>query len=57
MLIEKEEKSSIWKRIGNGIVNFFKSIGNWFKNLFSKKEEVEEAKERYEYMLNNMIDE
>ena len=40
--VEKEEKSSIWKRIGNGIVNFFKSIGNWFKNLFSKKEEVEE---------------
>lgn len=40
--VEKEEKSSIWKRIGNGIVNFFKSIGNWFKNLFSKKEEVTE---------------
>ena len=40
--VEKEEKSSIWKRIGNGIVNFFKSIGNWFKNFFSKKEEVEE---------------
>ena len=40
--VEKEEKSSIWKRIGNGIVNFFKSIGNWFKNLFSNKDEVEE---------------
>ena len=40
--VEKEEKTSIWKRIGNGIVNFFKSIGNWFKNVFSKKEEVAE---------------
>ena len=40
--VENEEKPGFWKRIGNGIVNFFKSIGNWFKNLFSKKEEVEE---------------
>ena len=40
--VENEEKPGFWKRIGNGIANFFKSIGNWFKNLFSKKEEVEE---------------
>lgn len=40
--VENEEKPGFWKRIGNGIANFFKSIGNWFKNLFSKKDEVEE---------------
>ena len=40
--VENEEKPGFWKRIGNGIANFFKSIGNWFKNLFSKKEDVEE---------------
>lgn len=40
--VENEEKPGFWKRIGNGIVNFFKSIGNWFKNIFAKKEEVEE---------------
>ncbi len=51
---EKSEKKSFWSRAWDGVVNFFKSVGRFFKNLFcseDKEQVVEEEKSTFQKMV------
>ena len=52
---ELVETKEFWE--DDEYLNFIESLELNGYTYGYKKEEIEEAKERYEYMLNNMIDE